>query len=314
MRLKTKVIINPESNRGRTRKRWGEIRDGLKGFIREFKFEFTDKPLHATEITRQAIKDGTELVIGVGGDGTMNEIANGFFEDRQIINPETALGVVPSGTGSDLTKSLNIPAGLKDALKVISEAPSVLMDVGKVRFQSNAGGEEERFFLNVADFGLGGEVVRRVNEQRLQRKASSYVRCLVTTMVQYRNKRVGIRVDGKTLPEGEYLIGAVANGKIFGKGMKIAPGAQLDDGLLDSVLVRGFKFLEFCRHGWKLMNGSHLSHPKVTLIRGSKIEAWPEGNEDVLLELDGEQLGRLPATFEIIPRNLLIKGYLQPVR
>jgi diacylglycerol kinase (ATP) len=314
MRLKTKVIINPESNRGRTRKRWGEIRDGLKGFIREFKFEFTDKPLHATEITRQAIKDGTELVIGVGGDGTMNEIANGFFEDRQIINPETALGVVPSGTGSDLTKSLNIPAGLKDALKVISEAPSVLMDVGKVRFRSNAGGEEERFFLNVADFGLGGEVVRRVNEQRLQRKASSYVRCLVTTMVQYRNKRVGIRVDGKTLPEGEYLIGAVANGKIFGKGMKIAPGAELDDGLLDSVLVRGFKFLEFCRHGWKLMNGSHLSHPKVTLIRGSKIEAWPEGNEDVLLELDGEQLGRLPATFEIIPRNLLIKGYLQPVR
>jgi diacylglycerol kinase (ATP) len=314
MRLKTKVIINPESNRGRTRKRWGEIRDGLKGFIREFKFEFTEKPLHATEITRQAIKDGTELVIGVGGDGTMNEIANGFFEDRQIINPETALGVVPSGTGSDLTKSLNIPAGLKDALKVISEAPSVLMDVGKVRFRSNAGGEEERFFLNVADFGLGGEVVRRVNEQRLQRKASSYVRCLVTTMVQYKNKRVGIRVDGKSLPEGEYLIGAVANGKIFGKGMKIAPGAQLDDGLLDSVLVRGFKFLEFCRHGWKLMNGSHLSHPKVTLIRGSKIEAWPEGNEDVLLELDGEQLGRLPATFEIIPRNLLIKGYLQPVR
>jgi len=314
MRLKTKVIINPESNRGRTRKRWGEIREGLKGFIREFKFEFTEKPLHATEITRQAIRDGTELVIGVGGDGTMNEIANGFFEDRQIINPETALGVVPAGTGCDLTKSLNIPARLKDALKVLSEAPSVLMDVGKVRFRSNAGGEEERFFLNVADFGLGGEVVRRVNEQRLQRKASSYVRCLVTTMVQYRNKRVGIRVDGKNLPEGEYLIGAVANGKIFGKGMKVAPGARLDDGLFDSVLVRGFKFLEFCRHGWKLMNGSHLSHPKVTLIRGSKVEAWPEGDEDVLLELDGEQLGRLPATFEIVPRNLLIKGYLQPVR
>ena len=314
MRLKTQVIINPESNRGRTRKRWGEIRDGLKGFIREFKFEFTEKPLHATEITRQAIKDGTELVIGVGGDGTMNEIANGFYEDRQIINPETTLGVVPSGSGCDLTKSLNIPAGLRDALKVISEAPSVLMDVGKVRFRSNAGGEEERFFLNVADFGLGGEVVRRVNEQRLQRKASSYVRCLVTTMIHYKNKRVRIRVYGKNLPEGEYLIGAVANGKIFGKGMKVAPGAELDDGLFDSVLVRGFKFLEFCRHGWKLMNGSHLSHPKVTLVRGSKVEAWPEGDEDVLLELDGEQLGRLPATFEIVPRNLLIKGYLQPAR
>jgi diacylglycerol kinase (ATP) len=314
MQLKTQVIVNPESNKGRTRKRWGEIRDGLRSFIREFKFEFTEKPLHATEIARQAIKDGTELVIGVGGDGTMNEIANGFFEDRRIINPETTLGVVPSGTGCDLTKSLNIPAGLKDALKVITEAPSVRMDVGKVRFRSNAGGEEERFFLNVADFGLGGEVVRRVNEQRLQRRASSYVRCLVTTMIQYRNKRVRIRVDGENLPEGEYLIGAVANGKIFGKGMKVAPGARLDDGLFDAVLVKGFRFFEFCRHGWKLMNGSHITHPKVTVIRGSKVEAWPEENEDVLLELDGEQLGRLPATFEIIPRNLLIKGFLQPVR
>ncbi|MBE3125816.1 MAG: diacylglycerol kinase family lipid kinase [Acidobacteria bacterium] len=314
MRFKTQVIVNPESNRGRTRKRWGEIRDGLKSFIREFKFEFTEKPLHATDLARQAIKDGTELVIGVGGDGTMNEIANGFFEDRRIINPEATLGVVPSGTGCDLIKSLNIPAGLKDALKVITEAPSVRMDVGKVRFRSNAGGEEDRFFLNVADFGLGGEVVRRVTERRLQRKASSYVRCLVTTMVQYKNKRVRIRVDGKDLPEGEYLIGAVANGKIFGKGMKVAPGARLDDGLFDTVLVRGFRFLEFCRHGWKLMNGSHITHPKVTVVRGSKVEAWPEDDEDVLLELDGDQLGRLPATFEILPRNLLIKGFLQSVR
>jgi len=314
MRLKTQVIVNPESNRGRTRKRWGEIREGLRSFIREFKFEFTEKPLHATDLAREAIKEGTELVIGVGGDGTMNEIANGFYEDRKIINPEAALGVVPSGTGCDLTRSLNIPAGLKDALKVITEAPSVRMDVGKVRFRSNAGVEEERFFLNVADFGLGGEVVREVTERRLQRRASSYVRCLVTTMVRYRNKRIRIRIDGSSLPDGEYLIGAVANGKIFGKGMKVAPDARLDDGLFDSVLVKGFRFLEFCRHGWKLMNGSHVTHPKVAVIRGSTVEAWPEEGEEVLLELDGEQLGRLPAVFEIVPRNLLIKGFLQPVR
>lgn len=314
MRLKTKVIVNPESNRGRTRKRWGEIRDGLKSFIREFKFEFTEKPLHATDIAREAIKEGAELVIGVGGDGTMNEIANGFYENRKIINPEATLGVVPSGTGCDLIKSLNIPAGLRGALQVITEAPAVRMDVGKVRFTSNAGGQEERFFLNIADFGLGGEVVREVTERRLQRKASSYVRCLITTMVRYKNKRVRIRVDGEAVPDGEYLIGAVANGRIFGKGMKVAPDARLDDGLFDSVLIRGFRFFEFCRHGWKLMNGTHVTHPKVMVIRGRKVEAWPEEGEDVLLELDGDQLGRLPATFEIFPRNLLVKGFLQPVR
>jgi len=314
MRHKTRVIVNPESNRGRTRKRWGEIRDGLKSFIREYKFEFTEKPFHATDLARAAIRDGADLVIGVGGDGTMNEIANGFFEDRRIINPETALGVVPAGTGCDLIKSLNIPLGLKGALKVITDAPAVRMDVGRVRFTSNAGREEERFFLNVADFGLGGEVVREVTERRLRRKATSYVRCLVTTMARYRNKRVRIRIDGNDLPDGEYLIGAVANGRVFGKGMKVAPDARLDDGVFDAVLVRGFRFFEFCRHGWKLMNGSHVTHPKVTVVKGRKIEAWGEEGDEVLLELDGDQLGRLPATFEIAPANLLIKGSFQPVR
>jgi YegS/Rv2252/BmrU family lipid kinase len=313
-RLKTHVIVNPESNQGRTRKRWGDIREALKKFIREYKFEFTEKPFHATEITRQVIKDGTELVIGVGGDGTMNEIANGFFEEHRMINPEATLGVVPAGTGCDLTKSLNIPPGLTNALKVITEAPSVRMDVGQVRFKNHEGADEERFFLNVADFGLGGEVVRKVNARRLERKASSYVRCLVTTMLQYRSKKVRIRVDGESLPEGEYLIGAVANGRIFGKGMKVAPGARLDDGLFDNILVQGMRFIEFCLHGWKLINGSHLSHPKISLVRGRMVEAFPEGPEDVLLELDGEQLGRLPATFEILPRHLVIKGFLEQVR
>ncbi|HPW18758.1 MAG TPA: diacylglycerol kinase family lipid kinase [Candidatus Aminicenantes bacterium] len=314
MRLKTKVIVNPASNRGRTRKRWSEIREGLRHFVREFKFEFTEEPRHATDLAREAIKEGTELVIGVGGDGTMNEIANGFYEDRRIINPEAALGLVPSGTGCDLMRSLSIPAGLKGALRVLSDAPPVRMDVGRVRYRSNAGADEERLFLNVADFGLGGEVVREVAERRLRRKASSYVRCLVTTMARYRSKRVRVRVDGEALPDGEYLIGAVANGRIFGKGMKVAPDARLDDGLFDNVLVKGFRFLEFCRHGWKLVNGSHVTHPKVTVVRGREVEAWSDEPEDVLLELDGDQIGRLPATFEIVPRNLLVKGFLQPAR
>ncbi len=313
MRLKTRVIVNPESNRGRTRKRWGEIREGLRHFVREFKYDFTEKPLHATDLAREAIKDGTELVIGVGGDGTMNEIANGFYEDRRMINPEATLGLVPSGTGCDLIKSLSIPAGLKGALQVITDAPSVRMDVGRVRYRTNQGLEDDRFFLNIADFGLGGEVVREVTQRRLQRKASSYVRCLVTTMARYKSKRVRIRVDGENLPDGEYLIGAVANGRIFGKGMKVAPDARLDDGLFDAVLIRGFRFLEFCRHGWKLVNGSHVTHPKVSVVRGRRIEAWADDGEDVLLELDGDQLGRLPATFEIVPRNLLVKGFL-PIR
>jgi len=309
-RLRTQVIVNPESNQGRTRYRWKDIKEALRGFIQEFRYEFTEKPLQAIEITREAIKSGHELIIGVGGDGTMNEIANGFFERRLIINPETTLGILPSGTGSDLTKSLKIPARIRDALKVITQAPSVPIDVGRVTFRSTAGPEMERFFLNVADFGVGGEVVKQVNQQRLERKASSYVRCLVKTMMHYKSKKVRIRVDGQDLPDGEYLIGAVANGRIFGKGMKFAPQAKLDDGEFDVILVKNMSFGEFCRHGWKIFFGKHLSHRKIQFIRGRSVEALSPDEEEVLLELDGEQLGSLPARFEILPRHLLVKGYV----
>jgi len=183
MLLKVQVIVNPESDKGQTRKRWKHIKEALKNFIKEFKYEFTERPLQAIEISRVAIKEGAELVVGVGGDGTMNEIANGFYENRRIINPQASLGIVPSGTGCDFTRSLNIPLRLKNALKVITQAPSSWIDVGVVRYRNHSGQDEERFFLNVADFGIGGEVVRKVNQNRMKRKASSYLRCLISTFI-----------------------------------------------------------------------------------------------------------------------------------
>lgn len=311
MFLKTRVIVNPESNKGRTKRRWNQIREALKAFLKEFKYEFTEKPLQAIEISRDAIKEGTELIVGVGGDGTINEIANGFYENQRIINPDTVLGIVPSGSGCDLIRSLNIPLNLRQALRVITQAPSSWIDIGRVHYRNHSGEGEERYFLNVADFGIGGEVVKKVNENRMKRKASSYLRCLLSTFFSYKNKRVRIKIDGEELPIEEYLVGTVSNGRIFGKGMKIAPQAKLDDGLFDVVLVKGMKAMEFLRNVWKIYTGSHLSHPKITLIRGRRIEAYPEeGDKDILIELDGEQLGKLPAVFEVIPRNFLVKGYI----
>jgi len=308
---KTQVIINPESNQGRTKKKREHIKEAIKSFIKEFKYEFTEKPLQAVEISRAAIKDGTELIVGVGGDGTMNEIANGFFEDDSLINPETTLGIVPSGTGSDFCRSLNIPLGLKNALQVITQAPSNMIDIGRVKFRDHSGSDEQRLFLNVSDFGIGGEVVHRMNQERMEKKASSYFRCLVTTFISYKHKRLKIKIDNVDIPPQEYMIGAISNGRIFGKGMKIAPEASLNDGLFDFVLVEGMKKFEFFRNVYKIYMGTHLSHPKISLHRGSKIEVNPADSEEtVLIEVDGEQVGSLPATFEIIPKSLLVKSYL----
>lgn len=311
MRLKTQVIVNPESDRGRTGRRWGQIKEALKTFLKEFKYEFTEKPLQAIEISRAAIKDGSELIVCVGGDGTANEIANGFYEGNNFINPQTILGIVPSGRGSDFSRSLNIAPGLRNALRVITEAPSHTIDIGHVQYKDQSDKDQERFFLNISDFGLGGDVVRRMEQYRLRRKASSYLKSTIASFIHYKNRRVRLCIDNHEFTADEYLIGAISNGRVFGKGMKVAPHAKLDDGLFDVVLVKGMKALEFCLNAWRVYAGTHLSHSKIELIRGKRVEAIPEeGEEDVLIEVDGEQVGKLPAAFGIIRQRLFIKGYL----
>ena len=309
--LKTQIIINPESNKGQTGKRWTLIKEALSNFFKEFKYEFTEKPAHATEISRSAIKNGSELIVGVGGDGTMNEIANGFFENHRIINPRTTLGIIPSGTGSDFSRSLNIPQNLKKSMEVITQSESDIIDIGKIHYQSLSGEKKEMFFLNIADFGFGGEVVKRVVEKRLKRKASSYLRTLIFTFVSYKSKKLKIKIDGKVYPADEYLIGAISNGSIFGKGMKIAPFALLDDGFFDLILVKGMEKIEFFLNVWKIYRGTHLSHPKIKFIRGKKIEVMSEDEEDVLIEADGELIGKVPATFEIMPRIFSVRTNLK---
>lgn len=308
-RQKIQVIVNPASARGRTRRRWQRIKEALRYFFKEFSYTFTEKPSEATEISRTAVKEGTELIVGVGGDGTINEIANGFFDGSDLINQGATLGIIPSGTGCDFIKSLNIPLNLRRAIETIIQATTKKIDVGLLRYTSFSGAKKDRLFVNVGDFGLGGEVVAQMEKYGRKRKASSYFRSLLQTFFHYQNKKLRIILDEQELPLGYYLIGAIANGRIFGKGMKIAPGANLDDGLFDVILVKGMKTFEFLRHVWRIYTGSHLSHPKIDFYRAHKIEAYPESEKErVLVEIDGELVGLLPASFEIIPRALPVKG------
>lgn len=310
-RLKTQVIVNPASNQGRTRKRWRQIKEALRAFLKEFKTEFTEKPMQAAEISRSAIKDGTELIVGVGGDGTMNEIANGFYENRKIINSEAILGILPSGTGCDFSRGLHIPSGFRRAMEIITRPVTHKIDVGRISFLNYKNKQEERFFLNISDFGIGGEVVQHMRIHQMKHKKASYLKSVITTFMNYKAKKLRIRIDGKEIPPDDYMIGAVANGPIFGKGMKIAPEAALDDGLFDFILVKKMAKWEFFRNLIKLYRGTHLSHPKVSFFRGKKIEASSASDKKkVLIEVDGEQVGMLPVSFEIIPLSISVKGSL----
>jgi diacylglycerol kinase (ATP) len=310
--LKPQIIINPESDKGRTGRRWKLIKEVLGSFFKEYQCEFTEKPCHATEISRAAIKHGAELIVGIGGDGTMNEIANGFFDADCILNPKTTLGVVPSGTGSDFSRSLKIPQSYTNAFKIITQAPSHIIDAGKVKFCDHEGQSCERYFLNISDFGIGGEVVRHMNLRKMKKKKSSYLISTLSTFLSYKNKRLRIKIDGTDLPEDQYMIGAIANGKIFGKGMKAAPDAKLDDGLFDILLVKSMQFFDFLRTVRKLYSGTHLPHPRIDLWHGRKVEVEASSDErrPVFIEVDGEQLGQIPVSFEILPRCFPIKANL----
>ncbi|MEW6456800.1 MAG: diacylglycerol kinase family protein [Acidobacteriota bacterium] len=308
MYLKTQVIVNPISSKGKTEKKWNYIKEALKNIIKDFKFIFTEKPFHATEIARESIKNGYELIVGVGGDGTINEIANGFMENDRMINPEASLGVIPSGTGNDFVKNLNIPKKIKESIRILKEAKNKKIDIGKVAFYDKSGDRIVRYFLNVADFGIGGEIVKRVNFEDYKKRGKwCYWKGLLYASLHYKSKNVKILM-GKSELKGNYFIGAVANGKIFGGNMKIAPYAEIDDGYFDFILVEDISLWEILKNSVKLMRGTHLSHPKVSFFREKEIEVFPEKDEEILLDLDGEQPGMLPAKFEIIPSSFVVKS------
>jgi YegS/Rv2252/BmrU family lipid kinase len=298
---KVHVIVNPYSARGQTERRWETIRLAIKEHFREFKYVFTEKPLQATAIARELIKDGFDLIIGVGGDGTLNEISNGYFCDfsGKAINRDAALGIIPSGTGSDFIRSMKVPREFERSVAWIKNSKNKRIDVGKIRY----GGGKEHYFINVADFGLGAEVIRRIaNVQSGRRGALTYYRGLLATLMSYRSKTVTLTIDGQKQLQGEFLIGAVANGRIFGGGMIIAPQAEANDGFFDLVLIGDMKKLEIIRNTPLLYSGTIAKNPKVIMLKAREIIV--RSQEEVYTEYDGEMGEKLPAEFSVVEKAL----------
>jgi YegS/Rv2252/BmrU family lipid kinase len=305
MTNKVHVIVNPLSARGKTGQRWNTIKEIVKSYFKEFKYIFTEKPRQATQIARDILKDGFDLIIGVGGDGTLNEITNGFFKQNSstTINENASLGVIPSGTGSDFIRFMKIPRDLKKSVELIKNSTTRKIDIGRITFNPESERQTHQFFINVADFGLGAEVIKKLADvPSLKRGPFSYYKGLLKTLGSYSSKAVKIEIDDSRSIEGKFLIGAIANGRIFGGGMMIAPRAEPDDGLFDLVLVEDMKKLEIIGNTPHLYRGTIEKHPKVIIQRAKKIHITSD--ETVNIEYDGELGQTLPAIFENIERKI----------
>jgi diacylglycerol kinase (ATP) len=305
----TVVVINLHSAGGKTEKRWPQLRETIHEAYGPFEAKFTDAPGSATQLTREALVKGADLVVAMGGDGTINEVVNGFFDGTRPVAPNAAFGVLPAGTGGDFIKTLGTSKEIRAAAEQLKNATPRAIDVGRLTFVGNDGSQQVRHFINIASFGIGGLVDRYVNESSKSMGGTvSFAMATLKAGWKYKNASVRVVLDGAPPREGKIYNVAVANGRYFGGGMKVAPEASLDDGLFDVITMGDFGFGDLLLRGLDIYSGKHVTNPKVTVHRARRVEATPTDGAEVLLDVDGEAPGRLPATFELIPGGLKVRA------
>lgn len=283
----------------RTAKKWPQIMALLKSIGLDFQHDWTEAPGHARELAQTAIKKGSELVVSVGGDGTVNEVANGLYDSGNTA--DVMLGIISTGTGCDYIRTVGIPRACREACQCLANPRKLAVDVGSVEYISN-GQTIKRLFVNFAGLGFDTEIVRATT-QRFKALSSkpSYLLGLLTTLLSYRNRKISLIVDGEKIEEKVCTV-LINNGRYGGGGMFTAPEAELTNGLLDTLIVGDLSKLDLLWSLPRVYRGTHLTHPKVTLKKAKEIEI--NSAEPLFLQADGELLGELPARFRVLPASL----------
>ena len=259
----------------------------------------TTMPGETLPLVRRAIAAGATRIVIAGGDGTVHEAANA------IIGTKTELAVIPAGTGNDYARSLGVPSTIDDAVAFAARGPALATDAGELVCAGADGTEVKRIFVNIAEAGFGGNVVRYA--RRTQRIASpwlAYQLAILAALVTLRRARVTVTYDDdapRSVDSSNLIVGI---GQYFGSGMRPLPGALIDDGLFDVAHIRDASRLEIARQAPMLRNGISPDHPKVDQRRCRALRV--ESAQPVPVEADGEWLGYLPATFTVLPGALRV--------
>lgn len=277
-----------------------------------FTVAFTKGPGDGIDIAERGARSGRRFIIACGGDGTINEVANGIL--RSGLDAE--LGVLPSGTGGDLRRTLGLPLSNREAAVALRKGETRMMDAGRVTFQDFDGNTVSRYFLNVSSVGLAADVIKRVKSAKLfdwlpvesLRGRANFAVSTLTEVLDLAPSLVRIRFDDGDEHTLQTIAFCVANSRYFGGGMMIAPDAKINDGLLDVVNIGDIGTAKIIINAYSLYRGTHnrLDEVKSTLARKVEISAADPASE-ILLETDGEMPGKLPATYEIVPNALRVR-------
>lgn len=308
------VIINRSSASGSTGEAWPRVASDLRAEFGPFQTAFTKVRGDAATLAVDAARKGTKLIVACGGDGTISEVANGILDSGK----DAELGILPSGTGGDFRRTLELPSNSREAARILREGRTRRIDVGRISFVDHDDGEAMRYFVGVASCGMSTKVIERVkaggpnwlptNTPRWLGGRISFGASLLQTAMRTEPIRLLVRLDDA--PERQLVVVnlCIANARYFGGGMKIAPEARLTDGKFDVVGVGDLGAMKIFTSAPRVYLGSHLSMPEVSHGLARKVIVKPaERDAQIDLEVDGELPGRLPATFQIIPAALRVR-------
>jgi diacylglycerol kinase (ATP) len=299
--LQAKVIVNPVAGANTTYRKWPQINQFLRHIGLPFDYQYTEGVGHAIELAREAASGGCQLLVAVGGDGTVNEVANGILLSQELKN--ATIGIISTGTGGDFIRSAGIDRDYIKACSSLAGARRRLIDVGVVEYQKD-GRTCERFFINSAGIGFDAAVTETSNRMpKFLGGTIPYVMGLFRSLLGYRNKDVVMQVDDRHR-ECRMMSVVVANGCYFGGGMRVAPQADIADGLLDVVTVGDMGKMEMLRAFPTIYKGTHIHHPKVKMDRATQVGI--SSPESFLVQADGEFLGEGPVSFRLMPSALSI--------
>src|ERR687896_1141190 len=328
--IDTILVVNPNSASGLTGKGWNDLYSEIKAVLGDsVEVALTKKPGDGTILARQFLKQGFKKVVAIGGDGTLNEVANGFFEEPvgihsnkinggpaefrhlKAINPDAIMGVVPTGTRNVLAKSLGLPEGVANCCNRFQLGKPKKMDVvyATVTSQEDHLSTTSRIFLNAAEMGVAGEIIEKSKKVRqvVNSRIVSTITSIAATLPTYQSNECEISIgnNGKKFAI-KMTMAVVANGQFLGGGFKVAPHANMSDGLLDLVILKDSGSLKMIDELINMKDGDYKEEDNITYRQTTKLSLISK-ERDVTVTVDGEPIGILPATFEIIPHALTVK-------
>jgi diacylglycerol kinase (ATP) len=302
---KLTVIVNPHAGRRRVEREIPELERNLRSKRLDYVLLRTEGPGDATRFAREALEGGGRFVVAAGGDGTVNEVVNGMLDaEGKPVGEDPVLGVVAAGSGSDFVRTFGLPGDATRACSHLTGDNTYPLDVGKITYAAPGGGTETRYFVNVAEAGLGAAVAARADRMSPRLGQAKYFVGFWLTLPRFKLADVRVRADRKTYEGPAYMI-VVGNGQYYGGGMKVSPRSYPGDGVLDGVVFKGPKSDAFTMIP-KIYRGEHVPHPHIEELR-VKSELVVEADRPLPIEADGEVLGNTPATFAVIPHPIKMK-------